>query len=111
MPFRQFIYSLGSRSSAPGGGSASAAIGAMVSFIVKELIARNENTLCQSAVIEFWIAEVHITEDNLSLNFCPLVSRLAMSFTEPVYGAKPIDEIISEKFSNGVQATYKLPIS
>jgi len=29
MPFRQFIYSLGSRSSAPGGGSASAAIGAM----------------------------------------------------------------------------------
>ena len=30
MPFRQFIYSLGSRSSAPGGGSASAAIAAMV---------------------------------------------------------------------------------
>ena len=31
MPLRQFIYSLGSRSSAPGGGSASAAIAAMVS--------------------------------------------------------------------------------
>ena len=30
MPLRQFIYSLGSRSSAPGGGSASAAIAAMV---------------------------------------------------------------------------------
>ena len=30
MPFRHFIYSLGSRSSAPGGGSASAAIAAMV---------------------------------------------------------------------------------
>lgn len=32
MSLRQFIYSLGSRSSAPGGGSASAAIGAMVSI-------------------------------------------------------------------------------
>ena len=31
MPLRQFIYSLGSRSPAPGGGSASAAIAAMVS--------------------------------------------------------------------------------
>ena len=31
LPLRQFIYSLGSRSSAPGGGSASAAIAAMVS--------------------------------------------------------------------------------
>ena len=41
----------------------------------------------------------------------PLVSCLAMSFTEPVYGAKLIDEIISEKSINRVQATYKLPIS
>ena len=48
MPFRQFIYSLGSRSSAPGGGSASAAIGAMVS-----LVNWNENTMSQSAVVEF----------------------------------------------------------
>ena len=35
MPLRQFIYSLGSRSSAPGGGSASAAIAAMVSLTCK----------------------------------------------------------------------------
>lgn len=54
MPFRQFIYSLGSRSSAPGGGSASAAIGAMVS-LVKEL--------------RLGIDQVHITEESLSLLF------------------------------------------
>lgn len=69
MPFRQFIYSLGSRSSAPGGGSASAAIGAMVS-LVKGLITWEWITVGQSAVIEFVIfAEVHITEEILFLIF------------------------------------------
>ena len=32
LPLRQFIYSLGSRSSVPGGGSAAAAMAAMVSI-------------------------------------------------------------------------------
>ena len=35
---RQFIYALGSRSSAPGGGSASAAIAAMVTEPLKRLV-------------------------------------------------------------------------
>lgn len=38
MPLRQFIYSLGSRSSAPGGGSASAAIAAMVIELIPDSV-------------------------------------------------------------------------
>ena len=63
----------------------------------------------------------------LSLNFrqemawkSPLVSCLVMSFTKAVCGAKPIDEVIAEKFMKRVHscyfesvilATFRLPIN
>lgn len=116
MPLRQFIYSLGSRSSAPGGGSASAAIAAMgvaLATMVGWLSYGNKKFEALDAQMRTLIPPLR----QAMLDFIPMVDADTNAFSGFMEAKKlpkgtPEEQEIREKASqDGLKAAVQVPLN
>lgn len=115
MPFRQFIYSLGSRSSAPGGGSASAAIAAMgvaLATMVGWLTYGNKKFEALDAQIRSLIPPLR----QAMLDFIPMVDADTDAFSgfmeakKLPKGTLEEEEIREKALQDGLKAAVQVPL-
>ncbi|KAL9967956.1 hypothetical protein ACROYT_G026274 [Oculina patagonica] len=116
MPLRQFIYSLGARSSAPGGGSASAAIGAMgvaLATMVGWLTYGNKKFEALDSQMRTLIPPLR----QAMLDFIPMVDADTNAFSGFMEAKKlpkttPEEQEIREKaLQDGLKAAVQVPLN